>query len=285
MKGTLLWRYRVVLTSGALLILAAHLVSTGVHPTSIAARPASIFLEVIRPFQLAVARLVEGGESLVRDYTELVNARRDNDRLRSELKRLEGEQTKMAELENENRHMSELLDLREVLEMHAVGATVIGSDATGLSRTLVLAQGSDSGLGLGMAVMSGDGVVGRIIAASGHASRVLLIDDHNSAIDAFDQRSRARGIVAGLVDDGIIMKYVDRSQDVKEGDSVVTSGLDGIFPRGLLIGRIKKVAREGSGLFVNVSITAAVDFGKLEQVLVVTDKPPHIDNPVDKPKG
>ena len=131
-----------------------------------------------------------------------------------------------------------------------------------------------------MAVLSNQGVVGKIIAVSPHASRVLLIDDHNSALDGFDQRSRARGIVAGLVDDGLILKYTDRSEDIRAGDTVVTSGLDGIFPRGLLVGTIKYVHREGPGLFLNVSIAPAVEFRGLEQVLIVTQPPPHIDDQV-----
>ena len=153
---------------------------------------------------------------------------------------------------------------------------MIGADATGLSRTLILGQGTDSGLKLGMAVVSVQGVVGKIIAASAHASRVLLIDDHNSALDAFDQRSRTRGIVAGVVDDGLIMKYVGRTDDVKPGDSVITSGLDGIFPRGLLIGSVKEVGRDAPGLFLKVSIKPAVDFRRLEQVLVITQTPPKL---------
>jgi len=131
-----------------------------------------------------------------------------------------------------------------------------------------------------MAVLSNQGVVGKIIAVSPHASRVLLIDDHNSALDGFDQRSRARGIVAGLVDDGLILKYTDRSEDIRAGDPVVTSGLDGIFPRGLLVGTIKYVHREGPGLFLSVSIAPAVEFRGLEQVLIVTQPPPHIDDQV-----
>jgi rod shape-determining protein MreC len=113
-----------------------------------------------------------------------------------------------------------------------------------------------------------------VIAISPHASRVLLLDDHNSALDGFDERSRARGIVAGMVDDGVILKYVDRSQDVRPGDTIITSGLDGIFPRGLLVGTVKAVHREGPGMFLTVSISPAVEFRSLEQVLVVTEPPP-----------
>lgn len=129
-----------------------------------------------------------------------------------------------------------------------------------------------------MAVLANQGVVGKIITVSPHASRVLMINDHNSALDGFDQRTRARGIVAGLVDDGLILKYADRSQDVRVGDTIVTSGLDGIFPRGLLVGTIQSVHREGPGLFLGVRIAAAVDFRELEQVLILTQPPPHLDD-------
>ncbi|MGH7864932.1 MAG: rod shape-determining protein MreC, partial [Candidatus Binataceae bacterium] len=121
------------------------------------------------------------------------------------------------------------------------------------------------------------GVVGKVIAASAHAARVLLIDDHNSAVDGFDQRTRARGIVAGVVDNGLIMRYVDRSRDIRAGDPVVTSGLDGIFPRGLLIGWIKTVHREGPGLFLAVTVAPAVEFRGLEQVLVLREQAAHQD--------
>ncbi len=277
MKGTLLWRYRVVLTSGALMIFSLHLVSTGVHPGDLAARPASVLFEVLRPSQVAVTRLATGGSALVRDYLDLVKVRRENQALKADLARVMAERSHSAELAIENRHLSELLELRNALGLAAVGANVIGSDAGGVARTLILGQGSGSGLGPGMAVLSSQGVVGRVIAVSPHAARVLLIDDHNSALDAFDQRSRARGIVAGVVDDGLTMKYVDRSQDVKAGDTVVTSGRDGIFPRGLLVGAIKSVRREGGGLFLNVSVAPAVDFRELEQVLVIIQPPPKVD--------
>ncbi len=127
-----------------------------------------------------------------------------------------------------------------------------------------------------MAVISTAGVVGKLITVSPDASRVLLINDHNSAVDAFDQRSRARGIIAGVVEDGLIMKYVDRTEDVKAGDVVITSGMDGIFPRGLLVGEVVKVSQEGPGLFLNVQVKPAVDFRKLEQVLVLTQQPPQL---------
>jgi rod shape-determining protein MreC len=277
-RSGFLWRNRVLLTSGVLLILSLHLISTGVHPGDLAAGPQSAFLELIRPVDAAFTRLGEGASSIVADYVDLLHVRDENARLRNELTRVKSDQAHMAELEVENQHLGELLELKNALGASAVAAIVIGSDAAGISRTLILGSGTDEGLRPGMAVLANQGVVGKIITVSPHASRVLLIDDHNSALDGFDQRTRARGIVAGLVDDGVILKYADRSQDVRIGDTIVTSGLDGIFPRGLLVGTIQSVHREGPGLFLGVRITPAVDFRELEQVLILTQPPPHLDD-------
>ncbi len=285
MKGTVLWRYRVVLTSGVLMILSLHLVSTGVRPGDLSSRPESVLLEALRPFQVSISRLSEGGSDIVQNYLDLIHAREENVRLRAELAKVKGDRARLAELEIENRHLSELLELKDALGVDAVAANVIGSDANGLARTLVLGEGASEGLRPGMAVLSIQGVVGKIIATSEHASRVLLIDDHNSALDAFDQRSRARGIIAGMVDDGITMKYVDRSQDIRNGDVIVTSGLDGIFPRGLLVGTVEGVSRGGPGMFLGVTVAPAVDFRSLEQVMVVRQMPPQVEetsNPAKK---
>jgi rod shape-determining protein MreC len=272
-KGTLLWRNRVGLTSGLLMILALHLISTGVKPGSIVLRPAVATLAALSPVQGAINGLAENSTGFVRNYFDLVNVRRDNERLKSELALMRTNQSRMVELETENKHLADLLSLNDALGGNSIAANVIGSDANGLARTLVINQGSSSGLRVDMAVLSFQGVIGKTIAVSPHASRVLLIDDHNSALDAFDQRTRARGIVAGIVDDGITMKYVERSQDIRPDDVIITSGLDGIFPRGLLVGSIKSVSGEGPGMFLNVTIAPAVDFRSLEQVLVITQMP------------
>ena len=165
-------------------------------------------------------------------------------------------------LELENRRLAELLELKDAIGLNVVGADVIGSDATGLARTLIIGRGAAGGLKSNMAVICGEGVVGKLVAISPNAAKVLRIDDHNAAVDAFDQRSRARGIVAGVVDNGMVMKYVERTEDVRVGDPVVTSGLDGIFPQGLLIGRVSRIKRGGPGLFLNVEVAPAVNFGR-----------------------
>lgn len=274
MRGSFLWRNRVVLTGGLMLLLALHLISSGVSPEGRTGRPAVFLMELLRPVQAFQSAVADNFRAFFSDYIQLAGVREDNDRLRREVAELQAEHTRLVELEVENHHLSDLLELREALAIHAVGARVIGGDATGLSRTLLLSQGTWAGLHPQMPVISTDGVVGKLITVSPNASRVLLIDDHNSGMDAIDQRSRARGIVAGVMDDGLTMKYVDRTGDVKPGDAVITSGMDGVFPGGLLVGHVGQVSQEGPGLFLNIAVAPAVDFGKLDQVLVLTEKPP-----------
>ena len=273
MRGTFLWRHRVVLTSGFLLLLAMHLLSTGVAPGARAEKPSLALMWMLKPVQAAEASVADGTTGFFHDYFDLVNVRQENLQLREEVAKLEGQRTRLAELEVENRHLSDLLELRDALALRAVAARVIGADATEMSRTLILSEGSHDGLRRDLPVISTAGVVGKLIAVAPNVSRVLLINDHNSGLDAFDQRSRARGIVAGVVNGALTMKYVDRTEDVKPGDAVVTSGMDGIFPRGLLVGQVTRVSQEGPGLFLNVDIEPAANFQRLEQVLILTEQP------------
>ncbi len=283
MKSSFLWRNRIVLTGGALLLLSLHLLSTSVHSWDRGAAPEAFVMEALRPVQLGVARLADGAIHFFRGYIDLVGVQQENQELKAQIARLSAERAQAGEFKVENQRLTELLALKNAakdqLELDTVTAEVIGSDATGLSRTLIVDRGADSGLEPGMAVIAHEGAVGKIIAASPHASRVLLIDDHNSALDAFDQRTQARGIVAGVPDDGLIMKYVDRSDDLKPGDPVVTSGLDGIFPHGMLVGYVSAVHREGPGLFLSVDVSAAVNFRHLDRVLIFTQQPPKVTEP------
>jgi rod shape-determining protein MreC len=282
-KNHFLWRNRVLITGAILLLISAHFLWSGVRPDQRAAKPRGLVMEGLAPVQIAAARLTDGGAGIIHDYFDLVGVQRENTRLRADLAREQTQRARLAELEVENLHLSDLLELKQALALKSAAANVIGADASGLARTVVVEGGADQGFAAGMAVLSTEGVVGKLIAVGPTSSRVLLINDHNSALDAFDQRSRVRGIVAGVVDDGLTMKYVDRSEDVKNGDTIVTSGLDGIFPRGLLVGEVTAVLREGPGLFLTVNVAPAADFRRLEQVLVVTQRIPQ--PPPAEPKG
>lgn len=256
-----------------LLLLSAHMLSIGVREDSVVAKPGFLALEMVRPLLLSTNLAADGASGIYHDYLDLVGVGRENRRLKAQLARLQGDRTRMVELELENRRLADLLELKEALGASAVAADVIGSDATGLARTLIIGGGARGGLKSNMAVISNEGVVGRLLAVSPTAAKVLRIDDHNSAVDVFDQRSRARGIVAGVVDNGMVMKYVERIEDVRADDPIITSGLDGIFPRGLLVGHVSRVKRGGPGLFLTVEVTPAVNFGRLEEVMILTEPP------------
>lgn len=266
-----------------LLLVSVHLLWSGVRPGQRAAKPRGFVMAALAPVQIAASNLADGASGIVSDYLDLVHVRQENARLRAELVREQTERSRLAELEVENRHLSNLLELRQALAIKASAANVIGADASGLARTIVIEGGANQGFTAGMAVLSTSGVVGKIIAVGPSSSRVLLIDDHNSALDAFDQRTRVRGIIAGVVDGGLIMKYVDRSDDVKAGDTIISSGLDGIFPRGLLVGHVTVVRRKGPDLFLDIHVAPSADFHNLEQVLVITQRIP--EPPPGVPKG
>ena len=120
----------------------------------------------------------------------------------------------------------------------------------------------------GAAALAPQGIVGQVFLASRHAARVLLVTDHNSGVDALVQRTRARGIVQGTVDAGCVLNYVKRTEDVQVGDALVSSGLDGIFPKGMPIGRVVAIDKRGQGLFQSAEVAPDVDLERLEEVLV-----------------
>ncbi len=266
-------RNRLLLIGSVLLLLSVHLLSTGVKQGDLSSRPRRILMELMFPLDAAMARVARTSGRIYHSYFDLVGVNQENQRLKSQLAQLDLLQARLTEVEADNQRLSELLEVRRALGMKAVAANVIGGDATGMSRTIVVDRGERSGVKSGLAVLSEQGVVGKVIGASRNLARVLLLEDHNCAADVLDQRSRIHAIVAGAVDDGVVLKYVQRSEDVKPGDRLVTSGLDGVFPRGLLVGTISQVRPQSSGLFLDVRVAPAVNFRQLEQVLVLTEQP------------
>ena len=146
---------------------------------------------------------------------------------------------------------------------------MIGEDLTSWFRTLVIDRGSSNGLREGMAVVAADGVVGQVIKVSAASSRVLLLTDHSSGIAATIQRSRARGVVKGKGEGLCSLEFATREEDVKVGDTVVASGVGGVFMKGMPIGEVTMVKRGEYGIFQTVSIRPSVNSAHLEEVLVV----------------
>jgi rod shape-determining protein MreC len=125
-----------------------------------------------------------------------------------------------------------------------------------------------------MVVIAPEGVVGQILKTAPYHSTVLLITDYSSAIDAIVQRTRAKAIVEGRGENRCQLKYLLRSEDVIAGDVAITSGLGGNFPKGLMVGEIRKVEKKEHGIFQYAELVPSVDLTKLEEVLVIPEAPP-----------
>src|SRR5215471_12362848 len=228
-----------------------------------------LLLEVMRPFQSVAQSALVGVRGLTSRYTSLMSALEESERLKQRIVKLEAGRQSLYEADATSRRLQKLLDLRERIPAHSVAANVIGSSASTWFQSLTIDKGARDGIHKGMAVISAVGVLGQIVAVSTRTAKVLLITDSHSAVDVLCERSRARGIVAGSLTEGPVMKYVTRNADVQLGDRLVTSGMDGVFPKGVLVGQVDKVQKKGQGLFQQVSVTLAADPTRVEDVIVV----------------
>lgn len=224
----------------------------------------TIFSEV----QRGTAAVVNGVAGVWNGYVYLRGVRADNDDLRRRLAATELlVQEQRAQVER-TRGLERLLELRDSLSLSTVAASIMASGATSDFRTVTLDKGSTSGLQADMAVLAPAGIVGRLVTPSPRASKVQLLIDRNAAAGAMIERSRAQGVVVGAGDDRLRMDYVPDTADVVVGDAIVTSGIDGIYPKGFVIGRVSAIERSG-GAYRAIAVQPAVDFGSLEDVLVV----------------
>jgi rod shape-determining protein MreC len=262
-------RNRVVLTSGLLLLISLLLLSAGSRQRRRVDPVAGVVLDGMRPLQVAVTAGVQAVAGVWRNYIALVGVKQENERLRARLAELEQQAQRVAEVEQTDMRLAELLHFRSTLEGDTVAAQIIGRDPLPWFGTVSINKGEADGVRKNMAVLSPFGVVGQTMTVGTHAAHVLLLTDHNSGIDALVQRSRARGIVEGALDGGCVMKYVKREEDVEVGDRIVTSGLDGIFPRGVIIGEVTHVTRGNRGLLQVADVKPETELDRVEEVLVV----------------
>jgi rod shape-determining protein MreC len=262
-------RNRILLTSGGLLLVSLLLFSVSSRSQPYRDPVGQLLLDALAPFQVVLSWTGRGIGRAWSGYIDLVDAHRDNQRLQEQLAALQSEVLRLGELERENARLAELLAFRARLQGPVYGARVIARDPGPLSMTLTIDRGERDHIHRGMAVLAPQGVVGQIAEASHTAARVVLLTDHNSGIDAIVQRSRARGIVQGGTDGSCYMNYLSRDADVVTGDRVLTSGLDGIFPKGVLIGEVVDVSRRHRGLLQAAVVQPGVALDRLEEVLVV----------------
>jgi rod shape-determining protein MreC len=237
----------------------------------------------LSPLQAVVSAGVRGVRNVWFSYVDLRQVRQDNIRLQERLRDVETRFMERQRDAEEAARLRDLMELRRILPHDTLVAQVIVRDALQWFRILKVDKGSRDGVKKDMAVISPTGVVGRVIFVGPSAAQVQLLLDQQSGVGARIERSRVTGVVSGQVSSqsatpdaaagDLVMKFVPALADVVEGDVVVTSGLEGMFPPGLVIGRVRSVVR-GGGLFKDVRVAASADFDRLEEVLVVRTPPP-----------
>jgi rod shape-determining protein MreC len=208
------------------------------------------------------------------NYVWLRGARAENESLKQQVADLQVKLQEQRALASRSVRLQQLLNLQASSAVPTIAAEVIAGNPNPGMLTITIGRGVADGVQRDMAVIAPSGVVGRIVGApAAHASRVQLLIDRNAAAGAFTERSHAGGMVAGAdKDPPLIMDLVSNMADVKPGDVVVASGVDGIYPKGFVIGRVETSDR-GPGLYRNITIRPAVDFSSLEEVLVVLVPP------------
>lgn len=268
-NATFVKRYRLFLLALVLLFVSFLMISSSAgRPSSIPLLP-GIFMEIVSPFQRAYFATVRAVRDLAQNYIFLVHVREENEELRRQVVELERKNAELVEMAIANERLRRFLNFKENIPKPTLPAELIGEDASSWFRTITINKGNIDGVQKGMVVVSAAGLVGHIINTSRDVSKVLLITDYNSSVDAICQESRARGIVQGKGGDLCDLNYVSRREDVTLGNRVITSGLGGRFPKGLLVGTVTKVEKKSYGVFQQVDVTPAVDFRKLEEVFVI----------------
>jgi len=231
-----------------------------------------LIIEITAPFQKLVKQTVNVVEEFWSNYFHLINVRQENRQLKIAVDSLMMENSRYRELLSTHERLQDLLQFKQTMNRPVLAAQVIGLDPTGWFKSVFIDKGKESGLELNMPVVNASGVVGRIVAFSPNYAKILLIIDQNSAVDCLIQRSRDRGIVKGLSTEICKLNYVVKSSDVSVGDTIVTSGLGGVFPKGLPVGQVLSVKETSGELFKDIEIRPAVDFSKLEEVLVILEE-------------
>jgi rod shape-determining protein MreC len=269
-----LGKYRIFLTAAVLLGAAALLLSSSIHRQKSFSLLDRLIFDLVVPIEKMVALPAQAARHAWDDYVRLVDSRQENKKLRQ----------MMSELAEENRQFREALlaseryrligEMREQLPQPMISASLVGADSSSWFRTVLLDKGEGDGVKRGMAVVTADGAVGHVVAVSSRAAKVLLVTDRASSVDVMVERSRARGIVEGHTESLCRLKYVVHGDDVREGDHLLSSGMGGIFPKGLPVGRVARISSEKHGLFQNAVVEPAVDFNKLEEVFVILELSP-----------
>lgn len=229
---------------------------------------------VLTPFENALAKVSDRLRSSVRFVGDIATAYRDNQALKAENEQLRQQILQLNEVMAENARLKISLDYKKSLpQFDFIFAAVIARDPSSWTSTVMIDRGSSDGIAKDMPVLTADGLIGNVVQVFPHSAKVLLLTDSNSAVGSLVQRpeSRVAGIVEGADAPLLAPRMVNlaRDADVIKGDKIITSGLGGIYPKGLLIGEVTEVVNEEGGLLKYAVLKPAANFDRLEEVQVL----------------
>jgi rod shape-determining protein MreC len=231
---------------------------------------------VTTPVQVVLARVNRAAVGVWSVYREWKDVRTENQRLREEAQRLRIEALRVTETAEENRRLRRLLALKEAMPLATLSGEIIAREWGGWVRSLTVNRGRADQVARLTAVIAPDGLVGRVVDVRPGASVVQVLTDPASNIGAHVVRTRTQGIVEGEPRGTMRFKYMARDGGgIQVGDLIVTSGAGGLFPRGLPIGRVHVIDDRGSALFSYAQLTPAVDFARIDEVLLIVGEGAH----------
>ena len=223
-------------------------------------------LEILGPLQSVSAKATSAARNFWEDYLDLLSIREENQRLKAMLKSYEEDLSTYREAYTTYLRLQQELDFRKGTDFPPLTARVIGKDPSFWFHTIIVDRGENDGVVEGMVALNSNGIVGQVIHVSNNYSKVLLAIAPSSAIDVFIQKSRVRGILKGVGENGYLLHYVLKNAEVHRGDHIVTAGIGGVFASGIPVGTVAEVHRKTRGMFLEIEVEPTVDFQRLEFV-------------------
>ncbi|HEX9815235.1 MAG TPA: rod shape-determining protein MreC [Myxococcota bacterium] len=234
-------------------------------------------LDIAAPVQKMIAFPFDLTRNAWRHYVSLLDASDTNEGLRARLAAVEEENLQLREALIASGRLARIAETRADFEVPMLPSELVGVDPSPWFRSVLIDRGREQGVRSGMPIISEHGLVGLVTATSTRAAKAMLVLDRQSAIDGIIQRSRSQGIVRGRGTSELDFEFVIRGSDVRIGDVVITSGLGGVYPKGIRIAEVVSVSDPGSALMQTAKLVPAVDFGRLEQVFVMLRRGPTME--------
>ncbi len=266
---------KTLVAAGVVLLILVNIIALSVSSRSgdPFSGPTSLLISIAGPFQEATASTARFLKGIWKHYFFLVSVAKTNDRLRRKVGLAAERNNRCNEVALANERLRDLLAFKRSSRGEVLPAEVIGKDPSPWFKSVLIDKGRAEGVREGLPVVVPDGVAGMVTDVSAHYAKVLLIIDQNSAVDVLVQPTRVRGVLKGRSAKGCTMEYALRKHHIEVGATIVSSGLDGVFPKGLRVGEVTDVERKNAGIFQEVTVDPYVDFERLEEVLVVLGPP------------